>query len=93
MLHHIENVLSLHILDRNCPMANPDGPPPWRLTGAAAKGSLVGFYVEGQEGRMTHAGQRSHIHATADTASARVSGHVDAVAIEEGAQLYLPSRR
>ncbi|MCA8962148.1 MAG: hypothetical protein KDC38_16595 [Planctomycetes bacterium] len=85
--------LSLHVLDGSCPVAHPSGPPPWRAERVRATGTLVGFYVEGQEGRMTHRGERSHVHATADTSDQRVSGHVDDVAIEEGATLYLPARR
>jgi hypothetical protein len=85
--------LSLHALDRSCPIANPDGPPPWRFDGAA-EGVLVGFYAEGAEGRITHRGSRTHMHAIARTSEGReVSGHVDAVEIEPGAVLYLPRAR
>jgi alpha-acetolactate decarboxylase len=83
--------LSLHVLDRSCPIAHPDGPPPWRLVDADASGSLVGFYAERSAGRLTHHGQRLHAHAVVtEPDGAHASGHLDAVAVHAGAVLWLP---
>ncbi|MCB9916001.1 MAG: CYTH domain-containing protein [Planctomycetes bacterium] len=44
---------------------------------ADAQVLLVGFFAEGQEGRLTHHGQRSHVHVLHGLA-----GHVDEVALD-----------
>lgn len=92
---HVEGTferLSLHVLDGSCPVARPDGPPPWRWEGGGARGGLVGVYAEGQGGVMTHHGQRLHLHAVVVDPDGRVlSGHVDDVALGEGSSLFLPA--
>jgi alpha-acetolactate decarboxylase len=83
--------LDVHVLDRSCPLANPDGPPPWRLRGAQAEGVLVGVYADAHAGRITHHGERLHLHAVVLTAEERrISGHVDGVEVTAGAKLFLP---
>lgn len=86
--------ISFHVVDGACPVANPDGPPPWRWSSGAATGRLIGIYVEGQAGRMTHHNSRSHVHAVVDAPKSIggdvVSGHLEAVSIEAGSRLYLP---
>jgi hypothetical protein len=85
--------IDIHVLDRSCPIAHPDGPPPWRLRGARAEGVLVGVYAEGQGGVLTHHSQRSHLHAILRLPDgSRVSGHLDSVQIEPGARLQIPRR-
>lgn len=83
--------LCLHVLNGSCPIAHPDGPEPWRLTDAQAEGTLVGFYAENAGGKLTHHGQRSHVHAIVETsAGGEAGGHVDATRIPAGATLFLP---
>ena len=83
--------LSLHVIDGACPIADPDGSPPWRHQCEGVTGTLVGIYAEGQEGKLTHHARRLHLHALVETAEGRVlSGHVDEAAVGEGAQLMLP---
>ena len=79
--------LALHVIAGSCPFANPGGPPPWRFAGAAEHVELVGFYVEGAAGRLTHHDRTSHLHAVCDAAM----GHLDDVALT-GAVLLLPMR-
>ncbi len=84
--------LCLHVLNGSCPIADPDGPEPWRLTDATASGVLVGFFAEDAAGQLTHHGQRSHTHAIVTTqAGLEAGGHVDATAVSAGATLFLPA--
>ena len=80
--------LRLHVIDRVCPIAHPDGPPPWRWSAEEAPVVLVGFHAEGSAGKLTHHGRASHVHAV--VAGGEVSGHVDDVAFAPGARLFLP---
>lgn len=82
--------LGLHVLDGSCPIANPDGPSPWRYVGEEEPTTLVGFYAENSAGVLTHHGQATHIHAI--LAQREISGHLDDVSFLEGARLYLPAR-
>jgi hypothetical protein len=82
--------LALHVLDRSCPVASPDGPSPWRFSGEGEPATLVGFYAEDSAGVLTHHGQSTHCHAI--LAARGVSGHVDEVSFGDGARLYLPVR-
>lgn len=83
--------LCLHVLNGSCPIANPDGPEPWRLTDAKAEGVLVGFFAENAAGKLTHHGQRSHTHAIVTTAAGdEAGGHVDDTRVVAGATLFLP---
>ncbi|HIG85864.1 MAG TPA: hypothetical protein EYQ25_02365 [Planctomycetes bacterium] len=84
--------LCLHVLNGSCPIANPEGPEPWRLTDANAEGALIGFYAENAAGQLTHHGQRSHVHAIVTTsAGGKAGGHVDHTRVREGASLFLPA--
>lgn len=85
----VASALELHVLDRSCPLANPDGPSPWRYTSSSEPAALIGFYAEGQAGILTHHGQSTHAHAI--LVPSGISGHVDAVAFEAGARLFLPA--
>ncbi|HEX5053247.1 MAG TPA: hypothetical protein VFZ65_15840 [Planctomycetota bacterium] len=78
--------LALHVIAGACPIAHPEGPPPWRHDGAAEAVQLVGFFVEGSAGTLTHHMHRSHLHAVAGD----VMGHLDEVALAE-ATLLLPA--
>ncbi len=80
----------LHVVDGSCPIANPGGPAPWRWSGADVAVVLVGFFADGSAGVLTHHGRASHVHALVP--GERVSGHLDAVALEPGARLFLPAR-
>lgn len=85
--------LDLHVLDRSCPIANPDGPPPWELIGAEAEGVLVGVHALDAGGVLTHHGDTLHLHALVTTADGRqVSGHVDALRTSGVTKLQLPAR-
>lgn len=79
--------LQLHVIAGACPVATPGGPPPWRFDGPADAVTLVGFFVEGAAGRLTHHTHRSHLHAVTRDAA----GHLDELQLEE-ARLFLPAR-
>ncbi|MGE3172554.1 MAG: hypothetical protein AB7O97_07985 [Planctomycetota bacterium] len=78
--------LALHVIAGACPVATPDGPPPWRHRAPAAAVELVGVFVDGGAGRFTHHGRRSHLHAVAGA----VMGHLDAVVLDD-AVVSLPA--
>ena len=80
--------LQVHVLAGACPIANPSGPSPWRYDGPAYHAQLVGFYVEGAAGRLTHHNHNSHLHATSDQAM----GHLDGVELLN-AIVSLPASR
>ncbi|MFT7671436.1 MAG: alpha-acetolactate decarboxylase [Planctomycetota bacterium] len=83
--------VAVHVMDHSCPIANPDGPPPWRWSGAQATGTIVGVYARGQGGVLTHHGQSVHLHAVLQTADGQyLSGHLDEVALGAGVRLSLP---
>ena len=82
--------LELHVLDHSCPIAAPEGPEPWRYSGEDVPVQLIGFYAENSGGQLTHHGQTTHIHALLPETG--LSGHVDAVALADGARLFLPAR-
>ena len=79
--------LRLHVIAGACPIANPDGPAPWRFDGPAEEVTLVGFFAEGAAGRLTHHNHSSHLHAS----TGEVVGHLDDVQLR-GARLFLPAR-
>lgn len=81
--------LRLHVLHRSCPIARPNGPPPWTLDATDTPAVLIGFYADGSAGTLTHHGRRSHIHALVPGLD--VSGHLDAASLLSGTRLYLPS--
>jgi len=84
--------LSVHVLDHSCPIADPQGPAPWRWAGEGATGEVIGIFVEGAGGRLTHHGQSFHLHAVVHTPEGSlVSGHVDDLALGAGVRLFLPS--
>jgi len=82
--------LRLHVLNHSCPIADPDGPKPWRFAGKGETAVLVGFYAKDSAGRLTHHGQKTHTHAL--VAERDISGHLDEVALTPGARLFLPVR-
>ncbi len=51
--------LHVHVLNHSCPIANPEGPEPWRFTGTDKSTILVGFYAQDAAGVLTHHGQNS----------------------------------
>lgn len=55
-----------------------------------ARGTLVGFYSQAERPELIHPGKRVHLHVVLP--EAKQMGHLDAVAIEPGAQLRLPER-
>jgi len=71
-----------------CPIADPDGPPPWHLRGAEGVVEVIGFYVEGAAGRLTHHTGSSHLHAIFH----EHSGHLDELDLKPGATLWTPAR-
>jgi hypothetical protein len=82
--------LELHVFDHSCPIANPDGPPPWRFAGEDLDAVLVGFHAQDSAGTLTHHGRDSHTHALLPGRD--LSGHLDAIAFGAGARLFLPQR-
>lgn len=80
--------LQVHVIHGACPIAQPTGPAPWRYDGPADNVRLVGFYVEGAAGRLTHHTHSSHLHAISDQAM----GHLDEVALQD-AVVSLPANR
>ncbi len=84
--------LAIHVINHSCPKANPQGPKPWRWKGPVEQATLVGIFGEGLGGKLTHHGQRVHLHAVFESEDGqRLSGHVDAVSLGEGVRLYLPA--
>lgn len=81
--------LAFHVIAGACPIANPNGPAPWRYAGPLRAVELLGFYVEGAVGRLTHHGRRSHLHAWSAEAGG-LMGHLDAVTLEDSV-LLLPA--
>ncbi len=63
-----------------------------RTTGklADAKVTLVGFFSRNDAGVFTHMGEHSHFHVV--TSGERMTGHVDAMALEAGAVIRVPAR-
>ena len=82
--------VQLHVLDHSCPVANPEGPPPWRFEGENEPVLLAGFHAEGAAGVLTHHGQSTHTHVILPQRGR--SGHLDAVSFADGARLSLPVR-
>lgn len=78
--------LELHVLAGACPIAQPDGPPPWRGRVADVDAELVGVFAEDAAGRLSHHGRRTHLHAVAG----EEMGHLDEVALDD-AVLLLPA--
>lgn len=79
--------LSVHVVAGACPIADPGGPAPWRFDGPVDEVTLVGVYVEGAAGRLTHHQHSSHLHAQAG----EIVGHLDDVRLR-GVRLFLPAR-
>lgn len=80
--------LTLHVIAGACPIANPSGPSPWVFSGPVNEVELLGIYVEGAAGVLTHHTHSSHLHAVADG----LMGHLDEVTLED-AVLLLPAQR
>lgn len=83
--------LALHVFDGSCPIANPDGPPPWRFAGEGLDTVLIGFHADDSAGVLTHHSRSSHTHAL--LVGRGRSGHLDEVAFGAGARLFLPRDR
>ncbi len=81
------SAVRMHVIAGACPIANPQGPAPWRFVGPIDDVELVGVFVDGAAGRFTHHDRRSHLHVVA----AGQTGHLDDVALH-GATLSLPRR-
>lgn len=71
--------LALHVIAGACPIAQPAGPKPYRFDGSAAEVEVLGIFVEGAIGRLTHHGRRSHLHALAGSHM----GHLDEIELED----------
>ena len=57
-----------------------DGTPPGRIEGASGEVDIVGFYVEGSAGVLTHHDRRSHLHVVTTMGA----GHLEEVSLERG---------
>lgn len=75
--------LDYHVIAGSCPIADPAGTPPWRFSGALDNVELVGFFVEGAAGRLTHHDRRSHLHVLAPGHT----GHLDDVSLADAVVL------
>lgn len=84
----IANQINGHVIHGSCPIANPDGPKPWRLEAAQENMQLIGFFIDNAAGEWTHHNHRSHLHIL--NTSFTVSGHLDEVSFLDGAVLRLP---
>lgn len=84
--------LDAHVIAGSCPIANPNGDPPWRFSlSAPAEGKLVGFYAEGMDGIMTHHGDATHTHVILDRDGQTMTAHVDRVGVGDHAVVYVPA--
>lgn len=81
--------VQLHVVRGACPHGEPvPGKEPARVDLADVPLRAIGFFVDGQEGVMTHMGTALHVHAFATPADGRrVLGHVDDVTFAAGAVL------
>lgn len=79
--------VAYHVIAGACPIANPDGTPPWRFAGPLDELELVGLYVEGAQAQLTHHDRSSHLHVVAKDRM----GHLDEIALT-GAVLRIPAR-
>ncbi|MDP6585765.1 MAG: hypothetical protein QF535_14005, partial [Anaerolineales bacterium] len=89
------NYFHIHVINGFCPVANPDLETqylPWKLESSNTQEiTVVGFYAKGQEGVMTHHGSPIHIHGIMTLNGELTTGHLDSVALNEGATIFLPS--
>lgn len=89
------NEFKLHVINGFCPVAKPDLAPefqPWRLESTGTEPiTVVGIYAKNQEGVMTHHGSDVHIHGILKMRGEITSGHLDSVALEPGALIYIPA--
>lgn len=86
--------LSMHVINGVCPLAGAPGTDggaaPWRYTlDAPAHGRIVGFFAPDSAGKITHHGTSIHAHALLDVNGARLTGHVEHVAVSPGAVVRL----
>ena len=77
--------VDFHVIAGSCPIADPQGTPPRRDSIMEEPLELVGFYVEGSAGKLTHHIHNSHLHVV----SGSRSGHVDAIQLHS-AELQIP---
>mgnify|MGYP002639327675 CR=1 FL=1 len=80
--------IELHVINGSCPIANPDGPEPWRTAQETVLLRLFGIYIEGSAGEFTHHNRNSHVHAIAT--GSKISGHVDAIALSDQSVIWIP---
>ena len=84
--------LEAHVIAGSCPIANPEGDAPWRFTlEKPTAGLLVGFYAEGQDGVMTHHGDKTHTNVVIDRDGRTVTAHADHAAVAPGAVVRVPA--
>ena len=77
--------VDFHVIAGSCPIADPQGTPPWRGSIEGEPLELVGIYVEESAGKLTHHLHNSHLHVV----SGSRSGHVDAIQLHS-AELQIP---
>ncbi|MGB0715695.1 MAG: acetolactate decarboxylase [Phycisphaerae bacterium] len=78
----------VHVVNGACPHADASAPA-YRFKIAGDHATAVGYFVENAEGRLTHHGARTHIHAFV-TDPSRQMGHVDAITVRPPATLLIP---
>jgi len=83
-----------HVLNGRCPMAGPGSPEtePVRRVLPTAMGRLVGFYTTLPPGKLTHAGEKTHVHLLVKE-NEPLACHIDQLEIAAGALLKLPLAR
>ncbi len=83
-----------HVLNGRCPMAGPGAPEtePVRRVLPSTMGRLVGFYTTLPPGKLTHAGEKTHVHLLVKEGEP-LACHIDQLQISAGAVLKLPLAR
>jgi acetolactate decarboxylase len=85
--------LDLHVVNGYCPVAIDPATreaKPWRCATNEAKVTLVGFYARDSAGVLTHHTSCLHLHALAEIDGRTLMGHIDAVTLQPGAELFVP---
>lgn len=90
--------LQLHVIHGECPMRPgvrlTEETQPWRRTREQpTPAKVVGVYAADSVGDLTHPGTAIHAHVLFEEEDATVTGHVERLAVAEGAVLKLPAGR
>ena len=81
--------IHFHVIRGGCPIANPDGPKPARVTKVNVRGRIVGIHAPNSSGNLTHHTSDVHAHIILEGGE-NLSGHLDSVRLGPGTLLRLP---